>query len=102
MIPRDGRHGLQCVVRLDDDGESWTVGELLPEDESFDDLEIPFFCNSVRLETGGSIFWGSPGFRDVSLVDAVYASCALPGIFEPFRHGDYHHMDGGIRAFVKL
>ena len=61
------------------------------------DVELPFYCNAVRLETGGSVFWGAPGFQDVSLVDAVYSSCALPGIFEPFEHDGYHYMDGGHR-----
>lgn len=60
------------------------------------DLGIPFYCNSVCLESGGSVFWGGPGTGDVSVVDAVYASCALPGIFEPYQRDDKHYMDGGI------
>ena len=75
--------------------------EILP-DAGFADLEIPLFCNAVRLETGGTVFWGSPGFRDISLVDAVYSSCALPGIFEPFFDGENHYMDGGIVDPVPL
>lgn len=62
----------------------------------FGDFEVPFFCNAVRLETGGSVFWGSPGFGDISPVDAVYSSCALPAIFEPYHDGTYHYMDGGL------
>ncbi len=77
------------------------LGEILPEG-GFDDLQIPFYCNAVRLETGGSIFWGSPGFRDLSLVDAVYSSCALPGIFEPYHDDEFHYMDGGIVDPVPL
>jgi NTE family protein len=57
---------------------------------------IPFYCNSICLETGGSVFWGTRGSDDVSLVDAVYSSCALPGIFEPFQRNEKHYMDGGI------
>ncbi len=68
--------------------------EILPQ-RTFADMSLPFFCNSVCLENGGSVFWGTPGF-DVDLVDAVYASCALPGIFEPFEHDGKHFMDGGI------
>ena len=75
--------------------------EILPSG-SFDDLKLPFFCNSVRLETGGSVFWGAPGFEDISLVDAVYASCALPGIFEPYERDGYNYMDGGIVDSVPL
>jgi NTE family protein len=75
--------------------------EILP-DLTFDELALPFYCNAVRLETGGSVFWGSPGFRDVSLVDAVYSSCALPGIFEPYNDGEFNYMDGGIVDPVPL
>lgn len=69
--------------------------ELLP-DKTFDELQVPFFCNAVCLETGGMAFWGTPGMRDISLLDAVYSSCCLPGIFEPYERGPYHYMDGGI------
>ena len=68
---------------------------LLPEVD-FGDFEVPFFCNAIRLQTGGQVFWGTPGLEDVSLIDAVYSSCCLPGIFEPFEHDGYHYMDGGI------
>ena len=77
------------------------LAEILPSG-SFDCLSLPFFCNSVRLETGGSVFWGTPGFDDVSLVDAVYSSCALPGIFEPYQRDGYNYMDGGIVDSVPL
>ena len=75
--------------------------EILPE-AGFGDLDVPFFCNAVRLETGGSVFFGTPGFTEIPLVDAVYASCALPGVFEPFEFGDYNYMDGGIVDAVPL
>ena len=71
------------------------LDELLP-DIAVTDTAVPFFCNSVCLETGGSTFWGTSGTEDVSLRDAVYASCALPAIFEPHQRGDLHFMDGGI------
>ena len=57
---------------------------------------LPFWCNAVCLETGGSVFWGTPGFDDVPLVDAVYSSCALPAVFEPLAHDGRHFVDGGI------
>jgi NTE family protein len=69
--------------------------EMLPP-LSFRQLQVPFFCNAVSLETGGQVFWGAPGLDDVSLLDAVYSSCALPGIFEPFQRDGQHFMDGGM------
>lgn len=71
------------------------LAELLPEG-TLGGLSKPYFCNSVCLENGGSVFWGTPGTEEVSIVDAVYASCCLPGIFEPFQFQDKHYMDGGI------
>jgi NTE family protein len=69
--------------------------EILPPVE-LGKTRIPFYCNAVCLETGGLVFWGAPGTSDISLVDAVYSSCCLPGIFEPYERGDFHYMDGGI------
>jgi len=42
------------------------------------------------------MFWGAPGCTDIPLVDAVYSSCCLPGIFEPYERNGQHYMDGGI------
>jgi NTE family protein len=69
--------------------------ELLPQLD-FADMKVPFYCNAVCLETGGMAFWGTPGMSDIPLIDAVYSSCCLPGIFEPFERDGYHYMDGGI------
>ena len=78
-----------------------SLARILP-DVGFGGMKVPFFCNSVRLETGGSVFWGTPGFEDITLVDAVYASCALPGVFEPLEWNDHNYMDGGIVDSVPL
>jgi len=72
-----------------------SLARVLPK-VSFKDMPVPFYCNAVRLETGGTVFWGSPGFDDIPLVDAVYSSCALPGIFEPYERDGYSYMDGGM------
>jgi NTE family protein len=42
------------------------------------------------------VVWGLPGLQDVSVRDAVYASCALPGFFPPGRVGDRTCIDGGV------
>src|SRR5688572_29824525 len=47
------------------------LAEILP-DTRFGGTRVPFYCNAVRLENGGSVFWGTPGFDAISLVDAVY------------------------------
>lgn len=61
----------------------------------FRDLELPLLVNTVDLERGAPLIWGTPGLQDVSVQDAVYASCALPGFFPPGRVGDRLCVDGG-------
>ena len=77
------------------------LDELVPH-RSFAELKVPFYCNAVRLEDGGSVFFGTPGFDEVPLLDALYASCCLPGVFEPWQHDGFHYMDGGITDAVPL
>src|SRR5688572_15170283 len=78
-----------------------SLARILPK-VGFGQMRIPFYCNSVRLESGGSVFWGTPGFDKIPIVDAVYASCALPGVFEPFEWEGFNYMDGGIVDSVPL
>jgi NTE family protein len=63
---------------------------------NFSDLETPLLVNTVDLERGAPVIWGAPGLQDVSVQDAVYASCALPGYFPPGRVGDRLCVDGGV------
>lgn len=78
-----------------------TLRKILPE-VPFGAMRVPFYCNAVRLETGGSVFWGTPGMQDIDIVDAVYSSCALPGVFEPYEKDGYSYMDGGMVDSVPL
>ncbi len=63
---------------------------------TFNDLSAPLLVNTVDLERGTPISWGSPGLQDVQVRDAVYASCALPGFFPPGEVGGRVCMDGGV------
>src|SRR5919112_6423255 len=62
---------------------------------TFEDFPVPVLVNTVDLERGTLLVWGLPGLRDVSVRDAVYASCALPGFFPPGKVGDRMCVDGG-------
>jgi len=62
----------------------------------FSDLETPLLVNTVDLDRGTPVIWGTPGLQDVSVQDAVYASCALPGYFPPGRVGGRLCVDGGV------
>jgi NTE family protein len=65
-------------------------------DVRFDELPLPLLVNTVDLERGTQVVWGLPGLRDVSIRDAVYASCALPGFFPPGRVDGRVCVDGGV------
>jgi NTE family protein len=62
----------------------------------FDTLPVPLLVNTVDIERGAQVVWGLPGMRDVSIADAVYASCALPGFFPPARINDRLCVDGSV------
>jgi NTE family protein len=61
----------------------------------FTDWPARVLVNTVDVQNGRQIVWGLPGLRDVAVIDAVYASCALPGFFPPGRVGDRLCIDGG-------
>ena len=64
-------------------------------DRRFDQLPRPLLVNTVDLERGMQVMWGSPGFRAASIREAVYASCALPGFFPPGVVASRVCVDGG-------
>lgn len=57
----------------------------------FEDMQIPFFCNSTDLNTGESLIFES-GY--VSM--ALRASVSIPGVFPPVQMPPYTLVDGGI------
>ncbi len=71
------------------------VDEVAPPG-TFERLRTPLLVNTVDLERAARVVWGTPGLRDVSVRDAVYASCALPGFFPPGEVGGRVCVDGGV------
>ena len=66
------------------------------KDMKFEELETTLLVNTVDLQRGSPVVWGLPGLRDVSVLDAVYASCALPGFYPPGAVGGRTCVDGGV------
>jgi NTE family protein len=62
---------------------------------TFESLPAPVLVNTFDIQHGMQIIWGLPGLRDVPIVDAVYASCALPGFFPPGSVRGRLCIDGG-------
>ena len=65
-------------------------------DVTFEDLDTTLLVNTVDLQRGSPVVWGLPGLRNVSVIDAVYASCALPGFYPPGDVGGRACVDGGV------
>jgi NTE family protein len=65
-------------------------------EKRFDQLKRTLLVNTVDITRGSQVVWGLPGLRDVSVADAVYASCALPGFYPPGLVGGRLCVDGGV------
>jgi len=61
----------------------------------FEDLKIPVAVVATDLSTGEPVV-----FTQGNLVDAIRASCAFPGLFEPVQIGTRCLADGGLVAPV--
>jgi NTE family protein len=64
--------------------------------KKFSESCIPFRVNAVSLVTGEEVWYGTGVREDVSMVDALYASSALPIYFPPARIGGDFLVDGGV------
>jgi len=56
-----------------------------------EDFPVPFQCVAASIERATE-HWFDAG----PVVDAVLASCAVPGLLAPVRIGDEHFLDGGL------
>src|SRR5882724_10041153 len=65
-------------------------------EKHFDQLKKTLLVNTVDITRGTQVVWGLPGLRDVSVADAVYASCALPGFYPPGTVDGRLCVDGGV------
>jgi NTE family protein len=62
----------------------------------FADLPKPVLITAVDIDRGERVVFG-PGYVDnVSVSQAVAASCAVPGLFRPYRIGDAYYVDGEV------
>lgn len=59
--------------------------------QTFAELQVPFQCVAASIERAAERW-----FADGSLVDAVLASCAVPGLLPPVELAGEHYLDGGL------
>jgi len=63
---------------------------------TFSELPRRLVINTVDLDSGTQMLWGLPGLTDARVADAVFASCALPGILEPRSINGHVCVDGAV------
>src|SRR3954447_8103914 len=59
--------------------------------QTFAELQVPFQCVAASIERAAERW-----FTDGALVDAVLASCAVPGLLPAVELGGEHYLDGGL------
>lgn len=67
----------------------------------FSELVRPLVVTATALDTGELVRFGPDG-QDAPLIDALYASCALPIFFPAAVINGRRHADGGLRAVLPL
>jgi NTE family protein len=77
-----------------------SLGRMVPA-RRFEDLTIPLTITAVALDTGELTLFGAGG-RAVPLLDALYASAALPLFLPPAMIDGRRYADGGLRAVLPL
>jgi NTE family protein len=50
---------------------------------------------AVEVESGRRVIFGTDGAPEVSIAQAVLASCAIPGVFRPLKFDGRTYVDGG-------
>jgi len=82
-------HGIGELRRL--------VSDAVGADTRIESLPLPFQCVAARIEDATE-HWFEMG----PAVDAVMASCAVPGLLPPVKVGNHHFYDGGIVNSIPL
>ena len=77
-----------------------TIARLVPATR-FGDLQTPLTITATDMDSGELVLFGALG-RDAPLIDALYASCALPLYYPPGELDGRRLADGGLRAVVPL
>jgi NTE family protein len=77
-----------------------SIARLVPA-RRFAELELPLTVTATDLDSGALVLFGALG-QDAPLVDALYASCALPLYYEPGTIDGRRYADGGLRAVLPL
>jgi len=70
--------------------------------DRFDDLKAELFIPAYDLDRGERVIFGSEGYRDCHICEAITASCAIPYFFRPYRIGKSDYIDGSSGKVLHL
>lgn len=62
------------------------------------ELYIPAY----DLDRGRRVVFGTEGYRDMHICQAITASCAIPYFFRPHKVGDHYYLDGSIGRLAHI
>lgn len=68
----------------------------------FRSLPTTFWVTAMDLDTGERVVFGPGAIENVPVVDAVAASCAIPGVFAPASVHGRELIDGGTGAVAHI
>ncbi len=63
---------------------------------SFEELRRELYIPAIHLDRGERVLFGTPGWRDVPISEAIVASSALPLYFQPVTIKGMDFVDGGV------
>jgi NTE family protein len=69
---------------------------------SFEELRKELYIPAIHLDMGDLVLFGTPGWRDVPISDAIAASSALPLYFQPVSIKGLDFVDGGVAGVAHL
>lgn len=69
---------------------------------SFGELARELYIPAIHLDTGERVLFGTPGWRDVPISDAIAASSALPLYFQPVSIKGLDFVDGGVAGVAHV
>ncbi len=64
--------------------------------DDFNLIKNELYIPAYDLDRGCRVVFGTEGYRDVHICQAITASCAIPYFFRPPKIGDSYYMDGSI------
>lgn len=70
--------------------------------DDFNLLRTELYIPAYDLDRGRRIVFGSEGYRDMHICQAITASCAIPYFFRPHKVDGHYYLDGSIGRLAHL